>query len=149
MSLFIALGMMLEDMDKQEFDTYLTRMEMFRGRMDDLANSIELMLTIILEGTRIKLGKKEMLGSKIGKFEKSQETLNSKHTGDFGELMEKLNEFNENWVITKHGMTSGGQKDLTIYKDGKFHIFDQRKQDEIVREFTKIMGALIEISRGI
>jgi len=134
---------------ERQLNAYSARMETFRGWMDDSANSIELMLNIILEGIKIKLGKKETLRSKIGKFEKSQETLESKYTGDFGKLVERLNKFNENWVITKHGMTSGGQKDLTIYKDGKFHIFDRRKQDEIEREFTEIMGALTEIWNGM
>ena len=141
-------------MDKQEFDAYLARMEVFRGRMDELANSIELMLVFILKVIGIKLGRKEMLGSKISKFERSQETLESKYSGDFGGLVDKLRKFNENWVITKHGITVGGQgvsgpEDLTFHKDNKCHTFDPKRQEEIVQEFTKIMGALIEISKGI
>jgi len=133
-------------MVKHEFDEYLEAGFKFQGLMNGLANSIDLMLGFILENLGIQ-PYRMMLGKKIGKFkfEKSKAFLADKYTGDFDKLIEKLQEFNENWIITKHGMIVGGHKDLTFHKDGKLHTFDLKRQEEIDREFTEIMKALTEI----
>jgi len=134
-------------MDEHEFKNYLKDIFIFQGKMNGLANSIELMLEVIFE--KIGIAPIKMLGSKISKFEKCKSTLSSKYTGNFDELVSKLKKFNEDWKITKHGMIVGGQQDLTIHKNNKYHKFDKKKQIEIGQEFTQIMEGLIEISKGI
>lgn len=134
-------------MDEHEFKGYLKDMFIFQGKMNGLANSIELMLEVIFE--KIGIAPLKMLGSKISKFEGCKPSLASRYTGDFDVLVEKLKKFNENWKITKHGMIVSGQQNLTIHKDGRLYIFEQRKQAEIEQEFTQIMNGLIEISKGI
>jgi hypothetical protein len=62
------------------------------------------------------------------------------YTGDFDEFVRKLERFNKNWVVTKHGILVGGTQKITIYKDERMYIFDQRKQEEIDDEFTQIMS---------
>jgi len=132
-------------MAEQEFEGYLKDMFIFQGKMNAMANSIELILEVIFE--KIGIAPIKMLGSKISKFEKCKPTLVGKYTGNFDGLVSKLEKFNEDWKIMKHGMIVGGQQDLTIHKNNKFHKFDKKKQVEIEQEFTQIMEGLIEISR--
>ena len=132
---------------RHQFNAYMARMYHFQGQMNAMANSIDLMLNVILEEEGVKLPK--MLGGKISEFGKRKAVLADKYTGDFDELIKKLRKFNENWVIAKHGMIVGGLEDLTIRKDDKLHTFVPKRQEEIGQEFTENMKALIEISKGI
>ena len=98
---------------------------------------------------KIKTKPPKMLGTKICKFKESKVVLADKYIGDFDKLVKKLWKFNENWTITKHGMIVGGKQELTFRKDGEFHTFDPKRQEEIDQEFTEIMGALTEIWNGM
>jgi hypothetical protein len=132
-------------MDESEFNLYNGNMQMFKGKMNDLANSIEIVLELIFE----KIGAKsqKMIGPKIRTFEAYKSTISIRYSGDFNELVDELRKFNENWVITKHGMTVGGRNELTIHKDGICYVFDEKKRLEIDQDFSQIMKNLIEISK--
>lgn len=139
-------------MDESEFNTYISNITFFKGEMNDLANSIEIVLDLIFEKNKCKNFKKlrndpEMLGAKIAKFEYCKSTISIKYSGDFDELVDKLRKFNNNWKITKHGITVGGLKEPTIYKDGNFYVFDEKKRLEVSLNFSQIMKDLIEISK--
>jgi len=115
--------------------------------MNSLANSIELMIEVIFENSGIH--SQQMLGAKIKKFEENKSILTGNYTGNFGKLVEKLRRFNNNWNVTKHGMIVLGSPVMTIRKNGKFFLFDQKIQDVIDQEFSQIMKALIEISNKL
>jgi hypothetical protein len=132
-------------MDESEFNLYNGNMQIFKGKMNDLANSIEIVLELIFEKIGVKSPK--MLGQKIKKFEDSKSTISIRYSGDFNDLVDKLRKFNDNWVIAKHGMTVGGGEELTIHKDGVSYVFDEKKRLEIDQDFSQIMEDLIEISK--
>lgn len=127
---------------------YFQKVKNFHGDMNLYANSIEIILDGILEKIGIKPPK--LFGRKIDKFERNKLNLN-KYTANFDELLEKLKRFNEDWNISKHGMCSAKEniKDITLYKDGVFHVFDEKKIEQINQEFTQIQKALIEIHESI
>ncbi|MBA7662383.1 hypothetical protein ES703_70412 [subsurface metagenome] len=135
-------------MDTQEIDEYLKIADKFQGTMKRMANSIELMLDVILKRNRINTKPKEPLGSKIIKFQDSKAILVGKYAGDFDKLVDKLMRFNTNWIIAKHGMTVLGQQDLTYSSGGRNHKFDPKRREEIYQEFTETQMALIEISKA-
>ena len=115
----------------------------FQGKMNIMANSIDLLLGFTLEHIGVKPPR--MLGSKIGKFIESNNKASLKYSGDMSNLMDKLKRFNNHWNITKHGMITGGYESLTFHKNGKYHTFDKTKQNEIKLEFSDIMSELTEI----
>lgn len=131
-------------MDKKNFEEYLVECQFFSGRMDVLANNIDLLISVILEKLGHKLNKKP-LGPKIGLFKKSEPILSSKYSGEFNLLIDKLDRFNANWNATKHGMIVGGTPCITFQKDGSFFTFDPKKIVEIDSEFTETMANLTEI----
>jgi hypothetical protein len=95
-------------MDKQEVEKYLSEIYIFQGQMNGMANSIDLLLQVIFE--RIGTDIPKMLGRKISKFKNCKSTILVKYTGDFDELIKKLERFNEYWNISKHGMVVLGVK---------------------------------------
>jgi len=121
----------------------------FQGKMNLMANSIDLLLGFILEN--IKLKPPKMLGTKISEFKGNMAILSLRYSGDFSELVQDLRKFNEHWITTKHGMVVGGQEinDLTFHKDGKFHIFNKKTQNEIDSEFTQTMQNITEIHNSL
>ena len=136
-------------MNESEFNAYISNITFFKGEMNDLANSIEIVLDLIFEKKKcknLKNNKKDpiMLGGKITKFENCESIRDSEN---FDELVQKIKKFNDNWVITKHGMTVDGMKKPTICKDGVFYVFDEKKRLEISQDFSQIMKDLIEISK--
>lgn len=134
-------------MGEREFEAYTRDSTTYMGKMNIMANSIDLVIGVIFEKTQKRPIK--MLGSKIIEFEKSKQILEHLYSGDFDEFVRKLERFNKNWVVTKHGMLVGGTQNMTIYKDERMYIFDQRKQKEIDDEFTQIMSGLAEIKNKI
>ena len=132
-------------MEESEFNAHISNMTFFKGEMNDLANSIEIVLNLIFKNMGYKNPK--MLGAKIRQFKDYKSTISIRYSGDFDELVDKLNKFNQNWIITKHGMTVGGMKEPTICKDGIFYVFDEKKRLEISQDFSQIMKDIIEISK--
>ena len=132
-------------MNESEFNAYISNITFFKGEMNDLANSIEIVLDLIFKNMGYKNPK--MLGEKIRQFKNYRSTITIRHSGDFDELVDKLSKFNKNWIITKHGITVNGMKEPTICKDGIFYVFDEKKRREISQDFSKIMEDLIGISK--
>ncbi len=131
--------------NKHSFEVELGRAELFRGRMDSLASSIDFLLNKILERTPIVFKNNETLGRKIKKFNQNKAGLIKEYAGDFNILAKNLKEFNNDWIITKHGMIVGGKQDFCFSKDDTLYIFDQKKREEINRQFEEIMRSLTEI----
>jgi len=70
----------------------------------------------------------------------------------FGELVDKLEKFNENWIISKHGKISADtaeSKVIKLVKDDFEYVFDEKKTKEIGQEFTQIQQALITIQKSL
>ena len=132
-------------MGTEDFERELDRTNQYIGRMNVLANSIDLMLDVILE--KLNIPPPKMLGRKINTFEKCEQLLERDYNENIDNLVSKLNKFNETWIITKHGMVIGGSEYITIYKDGYNHIFDPKKQSQIDQEFSTIMADLVRISK--
>jgi hypothetical protein len=129
------------------FDEYSKDVALFQGKMNQCASSIEIVLDDIFEKSGIRPPK--MLGCKISKLRESRSYF-SAYSGNFDDLLKKLEKFNSNWVISKHGMVVGGEniKNITLFKDGSFHVFDKKKIEEIQHEFTQIQTVLIEIHKS-
>jgi hypothetical protein len=134
---------------ENEFDKYILRSNIFRGSVDGMANSIELILGFILEEFNVKLPTTLMLGQKIKKLTQHKNDITPAYSPDFDKLICKLSEFNNIWIITKHGTLVGGLEELTFCKDGRISIFDSNKQMEIRNEFTEIMTELTKIHRNL
>jgi len=132
---------------QMSFDKYVKDAYLFQGKMNQCASSMEIVLDSIFEKSGIRPPK--MLGCKISKLRESRSCF-SAYSGNFDDLLKKLEEFNSNWVICKHGMIVGGEnmKNITLFKDGSFHIFDKKKIEEIQHEFTQIQTVLIEIHKS-
>jgi hypothetical protein len=135
------------------FDKYIkNKVEPFQGRMNTLANSIEVLLDDIFKKTRSMTPKMETFGRKIDRFGKNRSNL-EKYTPSFDELLYKLKRFNKYWNISKHGMVLGEEnmKDITIVdrKDDVYYVFDKKKIEEIEQDFAQIQKALIEIQKSI
>jgi len=75
-------------MGDNEFEKYIQNMCIFQGKMNLLANSIDLLLGVILEKSGMKTPK--MLGSKIKEFKNLQSDLENCYNSDFVELTNKL-----------------------------------------------------------
>jgi len=136
------------DLSVEKFEKYLMQVANFQGKMNQLASSIEIILNDILE--KIGIRPPRTFGGKIDVFGRNKSKLN-KYTGNFDELLGKLKGFNENWNITKHGMAVGGPdiKDITVFKNGFFYVFDDKKREEIDQEFAQIQSALIAIHKKL
>jgi hypothetical protein len=139
----------VEEIMENEFEKYILRSNIFRGSVDLMANSIELILGSILGELKVELKTRIMLGTKIKKLAQCKNVITQINAPDFDKLTGKLIEFNNIWIITKHGMVVGGSEELTFYKDGKISIFDSNKQMEIRNEFTEIMTELTKIHRNL
>ena len=135
-------------MDLENFDEKLKMMWCFKGKMNDLGNNIDLLLTDILDRLNIKAGK--LLGKKIEKLKNKKPLLQKLGmVPNIDELFDKLDKFNKNWIIAKHGTSAWNGQSFNIHKDGIDHIFDNEKQKEIDRDFFKIMNDLTIIQTGI
>jgi hypothetical protein len=111
--------MKVDDCSKNEdLVEYLKQIVTFRGNMDMMGNSIEVILNKIL--SKIDIVLELTLGRKID------------------DLIQKLRRFNENWKITKHGITLMGEtiSEMTFFKDDGIYIFDKKEIDEIKHEFN-------------
>lgn len=131
-------------MDEMNFNENIIGCQVFSGRMNMMANSIDLLISAILEKLGHNLNRKP-LGPKIGLFRKSEPILSSKYSGEFDLLIDRLDRFNANWNATKHGMMVGGTSFVTFQKNGLSFIFDPKKIAEIDREFTETIANLTEI----
>jgi len=135
-------------------DTYLEKVERFRGRMDTLANSIEILLDDVLKRLGIALPERSMFGRKICKLKTSKRarmTLNNS-ISDFDDLTLRLERFNENWIISKHGMMSADSaepKVIKLVKNNSEHVFDEKKIEEIERDFTYIQQTLTMVQKSL
>ncbi len=120
---------------------------LFQGMMNRCASSIEIVLDGIFEKSGIRAPK--MLGGKISKLRESRSCFGA-YSGDLDGLLKKLEKFNSNWVICKHGMMVCGEnmKDITFFKDGSLHVFDRKRIEEIQHEFTQIQTVLVEIHKS-
>jgi len=130
-------------------DKYIKKVERFRGRIDTLANSVEILLDDILKRLGITLPK--MFGGKISKVKRNKLTLH-RFTPNFDELVDKVEKFNENWIISKHGKISADtaeSKVIKLVKDDFEYVFDEKKIKEIGQEFTQIQQALITIQKSL
>lgn len=134
-------------MDLENFDEKLKMMWCFKGKMNDLGNSIDLLLSDILDRLNIKPGK--MLGEKINKLKPQKPLLQNLGVPNIDELFDKLDKFNQYWIIAKHGTSAWNGQSFNIHKDGKDHIFDNKKQKEIDRGFFKIKNDLTIIQTKI
>lgn len=130
-------------------DKYIKKVERFRGRIDTLANSTEILLDDILK--RLGITPPKMFGGKISKVKRNKLTLH-RFTPNFDELVDKLEKFNENWIISKHGTISADSaesKVIKLVKDDFEYVFDEKKIKEIGQEFTQIQQALITIQKHL
>lgn len=134
-------------MGEREFEAYTRDSMTYLGKMNIMANSIDLVIGVIFEKTSKKTYKN--VRKQNYWIWKTKQILEHLYTGDFDEFVRKLERFNKNWVVTKHGILVGGTQKITIYKDERMYIFDQRKQEEIDDEFTQIMSWLSEITNKI
>src|SRR4030043_28610 len=98
---------------QSSFDKYSQDVALFQGKMNQFASSIEIVLDGIFEKSRIRPPK--MLGCKISKLRENRSCF-SAYSGNFDDLLKKLEKFNSNWVISKHGMIVGGEniKNITL-----------------------------------
>ncbi len=138
---------MIDGVYSQNFDKYMQDSFKFQGLMNGMANSIELMLEVILERNKAKCKDGITLGTKIGLLEKQKDFIKPRFSGDFDLLIGKIRTFNKNWTITKHGMVVAGLTELTFHKNNQFHSFSDETQSKIKNEFSEIMSNLIEISK--
>lgn len=119
-----------------EMDNYLHYVACYMGLMNILANTIEVYLNDILERLKVN-NKPRTLGSKISLL-KSLEKEKSVNI-PVG-LIRKLEEFNHDWNICKHGIPIGSNEVLSkpitcpimfdkinLWKDGIPHTFDKEK----------------------
>jgi len=111
-----------------------------------MANSIELLLDVILERVGVNVKPKATLGAKINLFQKAAILKEAKGAWNVEEIVIKLKDFNETWNITKHGMIVGGTSELTFYKDKRKYVFDLEKREIIDRGFSELVATLIKIS---
>lgn len=135
-------------MTNNDFNKYMVNCQNFSGKMNVMANSIDLIISFILEDLGYELGRKT-LGAKINLFEKKESQLLSSYSGDLNLLIAKLNRFNKNWNVTKHGMVVGGSRYITFSKDGTLFEFNPNTIIEIDEEFTEIMKGINEIFNGL
>jgi len=127
----------------EELEEYLKQVVILRGNMDMMGNSIE----ILLNGTLDKIGIRPELtfGRKTEQLKENKLIL-IKYITTFDDLVQNLRRFNENWIITKHGITvMGTTKDITLFKDDGLYIFDKNEIKEINQEFNQIQKVLIKI----
>ena len=121
-------------MDRYELPAFMNR----------LANSHEIIIDNILE-------KKRLLGIKTfgGKITKLKETIESINTSfDKLELIQGLREFNDYWIITKHGMEVLNATFVYV-KDGIIMQFTDELIKIIGLKFTENQKKLIELSNII
>ena len=133
-------------------DKYFEKVERFRGRMDTLANSIEILLNNILK--RLGITPPNMFGRKICIVKTNKRVHSTLHrcTPNFDELVYRLERFNENWNISKHGMISADSEEpkvIKFVKDNFEYVFDEKKIEEIEQEFTQIQQTLITIQKSL
>jgi hypothetical protein len=134
-------------MEPEELDNYIQICSIFSGNMNNMGNSIDIAISQILEELGCDLRKSKMLGGKIGSFAKRKTDLSPKYSGNFDDLVEKLENFNKNWINIKHGTIVGNLNSFpTFHKDGIIYGFDPIKIKEINSEFTEIISSLSEIS---
>lgn len=127
-----------------DLDKSISRCQVFSGKMNMMGNSIDLVISPIVEKIGYNLMGKP-LGPKIGAFKKNRTRLIPNYSGDFDLLTAKLDRFNVSWNATKHGTMVGSAKHLTFLKNGTIIVFDPKKIAEIKEEFTEIMSGIIEI----
>jgi hypothetical protein len=133
-------------MNANEVDAYLICSMVFPGKINVMANSIELLLDVILEKAGVSANPRATLGAKINAFQKAAILKESKGDWNVEEIVIKLKDFNKSWNITKHGMIVCGTSDLTFYKDKGKYVFDKNKLDVIDREFSEVMATLTQIT---
>lgn len=126
-------------MDSKEFENYTNQYKNFSGNLNMMANSIELLLDGIFENLKINIP--QLLGNKIKRLVKNK-VLIDYDLGNLNNLIRNLNEFNEVWVIFKHGTLVGGVKELTIHKNNNFFIFNNVKLSKICDKFSETIAIL-------
>ncbi len=137
-------------MEQTEFDKYIMMCTIFSGKMNTMANSIDLVIKVILENLRQDFKERDMLGRKIKLFKQNKDKISPVYSGDFDELVKKIERFNGNWNVTKHGMIVGNMNPYpTFEKDGAIYGFDPQTIRGIDSEFSEIMSSISIISNKL
>ena len=117
------------EIEKEIYNSYI-----FQGQMNAAANSIEIIIEKILEKNGIAF--KKLLSSKISQL---KELISDEN------LIYELIKFNNTWNITKHGKMAVGLEEYIMFrKDKGTYVFTKQRQEELLNQFSSIMGKLIE-----
>jgi len=113
-----------------------------QGQMNELANSIELVLDYILTNNLEKSKKSLTLGKKISLLE--NKIKDHKIQLD-NRLVERLKEFNKIWILMKHGVLVGNIP-YTYLKDKVLKTVTPEEFEKICSDFTKIQIDLLKLN---
>ena len=134
-------------MNEYNFDLYLKRMSDFQGKMNMMANSIELLLNVIVE--RLKLEPKLSIREKLKLLRCNLSKLPELNELNYQKLFSDIIAFNKIWNISKHGMVVGGSEILTLNKNNTFHQFTNERINEINNNFSYIIKRLTLINNTL
>ena len=113
-----------------------------QGQMNELANSIELVLDYILTNNLEKSKKSLTLGKKISLLE--NKIKDHKIQLD-NRLVERLKEFNKIWNLMKHGVWVGNIS-YTYLKDNVLKTVTPEEFEKICSDFTEIQIDLLKLN---
>jgi hypothetical protein len=126
---------------------YMKKGRPYQKHVLTMANSLELMLNLILEAVGVT--PPINLGGKITEMDRNAHLFAGKYEGDFDQLIEHLRHFNLIFNFTRNGSVIQAEDDFFLELDGIYRRFDKERQREIESEFGEGMAALSSIWDGI
>ena len=118
-------------------DEILEKSRQIQGRMNELANSVDILLGTFLKKNNIS---SKMLGDKIKQL---QIYFTNNDIGDENNLIFRLKKFNSIWIFMKHGFLVHGATSFTFQKDGEIKTITEKEFEELCNEFTYIQKDLL------
>jgi hypothetical protein len=121
----------------------LTESMLLQGRMNTMANSIEILLE---EFFRLNSkGSPKSFKAKINQFNDILLKQQKETAFSLQDLSKDLVNFNENWDTTKHGKTILGTPEITFLWMNKIETFNEERIKKIEQNFTEIQKRLIKL----